>query len=264
MTNKSKSIVFITLFVFFITTSCNQQMVNAILASATGEPLTEGKVADGLKQALSVGTDSAVSRLSRSNGFYQDMAVKILLPKEAQDIIVTLKSVDANFYKATLQPIEDKLTESLNRAAEDAAKEAAPIFKTAITEMTITDAFGILKGSDSSATSYLREKTYTNLFTAFQPKIDASLNKPLLGNTTTNQLWSSFTEKYNKFKDVYNLTATFTGKQPLAELNPNFSGYVTEQGLKGLFVKVKDLEADIRKNPLARVTTLLQEVFGKN
>ncbi len=154
--------------------------------------------------------------------------------------------------------IEDMVLK-LNRAAEDAAKEATPIFVDAITEMTIQDAFAILNGPDTSATHYLREKTFNNLQDAFQPKIATSLNKPLVAGISAAETWNTFTTLYN---DIAN--SPFGQLAGLTAVNAELDAYVTTKGLYGLFVKVADEEKAIRNDPLARVTDILERVFGKN
>lgn len=184
-----------------------------------------------------------------------DELIKIYLPPEA-DIIVEnannplLAAIGVNDF------IDDMVLK-LNRAAEDAAKEATPIFIDAITEMTIEDAFGILNGPDTSATHYLREKTFVALQEAFQPKIAASLEKPIVAGISATETWTSFTNVYN---DIANsIAGQFAGLTPV---NTELDAYVTTKGLHGLFVKVADEEQAIRTDPLARVTDLLERVFG--
>jgi hypothetical protein len=218
-------------------------------------PLTEEEVIEGLKEALVVGTDTAVSIVSRVNGYYLDELIKIYLPPEANIIVenadnplLSTLGVDAF--------IEDMVLK-LNRAAEDAAKEATPIFVNAITDMTITDAFEILNGSDTAATHYLREKTFIDLQNTFQPKIATSLNKPLIAGVSAMETWDSFTGLYN---DIANsLVGQLAGLTPV---NVELDEYVTTKGLHGLFVKVADEEIAIRTDPIARVTDILERVFG--
>ncbi len=146
--------------------------------------LSEETIIEGLKEALVVGTDSATNQLSLTNGYYGNAALKILLPPEA-DIIVN---------NISLIPGGDILIENIilgiNRSAEDAAKEVAPIFVSAITSMTIMDGLSILNGTNDAATTYLKNNTYSDLFGLYQPKLQTSLDKKLLGNVSTNSLWS--------------------------------------------------------------------------
>lgn len=249
----NKVIVLISFLLFF--TSCEN--TGDIVDIITNVPLTEEEVIEGLKEALEIGTDTAVTTVSQVDGYFLDELIKIYLPPEANIIvenadnpILSTLGVD-NF-------IEDMVLK-LNRAAEDAAKEATPIFIDAITEMTIQDAFDILNGSDTSATHYLREKTFTDLQNAFQPKIAISLNKPLVAGVSAAQTWETFTTLYNDIANT--LVGQIAGLTPV---NTELDEYVTVKGLQGLFVKVAEEEQAIRTDPLARVTEILKKVFGGN
>jgi hypothetical protein len=148
----------------------------------------------------------------------------------------------------------DQTILAMNRAAEDAASEAKPIFVNAITGMTIADGFTILKGTDSAATTYLRGKTYDSLYQKFQPKIDVSLNKPLVAGVSAQSAYSNLIDAYN--------TASLGGLLFDKVTTNSLSSHVTTKGLNGLFLKVSDQEKKIRKDPLAQVTDLLKKVFG--
>lgn len=224
--------------VCFILMSCETaQQVLGSIANSTGEPsITE--VAMGLKEALTVGSQNSSTKLSLADGFFRDEVIKILLPAEAQKVERTLRSLGFN------KLVDDAIL-SINRGAEDACKTAAPIFGNAIKEMSIQDAIGILKGNDSSATIYLKQKTTTALTSAFKPVIQESLNK--VGAT---KYWSDVFGTYNS------LPTTFK------KINPDLSAFVTERALSGVFHYVALEEQKIRKDPVARVTDLLKKVFG--
>ncbi|WP_299458945.1 DUF4197 domain-containing protein [uncultured Microscilla sp.] len=218
-------------------------------SGAIAKPLTEGQIASGLKEALSVGISNGVKQLMQKDGYFGSSILKILLPKEvkeAQNLIT--KHVPNG------QNLLDNLVLKMNRAAEDAANEATPIFKDAITGMSINDAKGILFGSDSAATSYLKSKTQARLTSAYAPKINSSLGK--VGAT---QAWKALADPYNKFAN------STVGKfiQGVKPINADLGSYVTNRALSGLFYKVKQEEGKIRDNPVARVTSLLQRVFGE-
>ena len=164
--------------------------------------------------------------------------IKILLPQEVKNVESTLRSFGFN-------SLCDKLILSLNRAAEDASGKAVPIFVNAITSMSITDGLNILRGGDNAATNFLRQTTTTALTSAFRPVIESSLGKV---NATT--YWNQVFKAYNKLP----ITKT--------KVNTDLTGYVTERALSGLFTTVAQEEANIRKNPAAQVTGLLQKVFG--
>ena len=210
--------------------------------------LTETEAAAAVRQALSIGTDTSVSKLSKTDGYFKDAAVKILLPPEASVIIDNINAIPGG------NLLVDEVILSINRAAEDAATEAVPIFKNAITNLTISDAIGIVNGNDTAGTHYLRQQTYTPLANAFQPKIQNSLDKPLVFGESTESLYSSLINTYN--------TASLNGLLFPMVTDNTLSEYVTHRALNGLFIKVGEEEKLIRENPWHRVTELLVKVFG--
>jgi hypothetical protein len=214
-------------------------------------PLTEMDVSNGLKEALKIGSKNASSVLSAVDGYYGDALVKILLPEEAAVIIDNIGRI----------PGGDKLLEDvvlrINRAAEDAAKEVAPIFVNSITQMTITDAFAILKGPDNAATQYLISTTRRDLYNLYKPKIRQSTEKDIVGGISTKESWEALTGKWNVFANsVVGQMAGFKA------VNTDLDDYLTNRALDGMFLKVQDEELKIRKNVSARVTPLLEKVFG--
>jgi len=247
-----KSIFKVTVIASLLMLMSCAEVLNTISQFELPAKLTEGDVADGLREALKVGTNNSVDLLSMENGFLSDELLKIVLPPEADIISDNLSMI----------PGGEKLVEDvvlrLNRAAEDAVTEAAPIFVGAITSMTINDAFNILKGSDNAATVYLKEKTFLQLKELFQPKVVNSLDKALIGNVSTNESWSFLTGQYNTVTN--SLVGSLAG---LKSIDISLNEYVTLKVLDGLFLKVTDEEKEIRKNPLARVTPLLRKVFGE-
>lgn len=209
--------------------------------SATNSPLNVGnltstQISSGLKEALSIGVTDGVKKLALTDGFLKNEAVKILMPEKLRKVDMTLRSVG-------LGSLADEGVKLLNRAAEDAVTEAAPIFTNAITSMTITDAKNILLGSNNAATNYLQSKTQSQLFTAFQPKVKASL-----GKVGADAVWKNLISKYN----------TFTGQSVTTDLNE----YVTTETINGVFKMVADKESGIRNTPAMRTTSILQKVFG--
>lgn len=215
-------------------------------------PVTNAENISGLKSSLDVGIEKAVSNLGIENGFFGNAALKILLPKEAQPIIDNIKLIPGG------QDLVDKAVLSLNRSAEDAVKEAAPIFKNAIKSMTISDAVGILFGSENAATEYLRKTTYADLKAAFAPKIKSSLAKPLVANISTTQTWNTLSSSYNS------AAKSTVGKiAGLKSVTVNLEDYATEKALDALFVKITEQEKAIRTNPTARVNDILKRVFGQ-
>ena len=167
-------------------------------------------------------------------------------------------------YNATIKPLIEDLIVAINRSASDAAPKAVPIFKEAIKEMTIQDGFAILKGDyknagNSSATRYFQDKTSEDLSNLFEPSIEASLSKPLIGNTSANTIWDKFLQGYNA---VQKSPENFLMKlEPVNE--PDLSAYVTNKALNGLFVKIADEEEEIRDDPYKYANDIIKKVFGE-
>lgn len=240
-------ILSILCFAFVFVACTKEQLDQALGTVAPG--LTNEEVISGLKEALNVGTDTSVSILNKADGYFRDEAVKILLPPEAQVMYTNLEKVPG------INALLDETILAMNRAAEDAASEAKPIFVSAIKGITIGDGFSILKGADTAATSYLKGKTYDSLYITFQPKIDVSLNKPLVAGVSAQSAYANLINVYN--------TASLNGLLFEKVTTNSLSAHVTTKGLHGLFLKVADQEKKIRKDPLAQVTDLLKKVFGK-
>jgi len=234
---------------FLILAGCAEVM--NVLQTATTVPLTEGEVVNGLKEALSTGAKNSAALLSAENGYYGDATVKILLPDEAKMIIDNISRLPGG------QQLVDDVILRINRAAEDAAKEAAPIFVNSIRQMTIKDAFNILRGENNAATNYLRATTYNELYALYQPKIQISTEKKIIGNVSTKDSWNALTGKWNS------LANSIAGK--LAGLKPvttDLDQFLTAKALNGIFSKVEIEELKIRTQVSARVTPLLKRVFG--
>lgn len=213
--------------------------------------LSEADVVKGLKRALDIGTANAVKGLSVENAFYESVNYKILLPPEAK--IITDNKDNALLQAVGIDKLIKDVEVSMNIAAEKAMIKAKPIFIDAITKMSIQDAFGILKGSDTAATNYLRVKTYNQLFSQFKPEVTKILSKPLFQNISTQQAWGNLTNAYNG-------VATFVPSWN--KVNTKLDDYVTEKALTALFEEVKKEETKIRKDPAARVEEILRQVFG--
>src|SRR4030043_1977052 len=173
---KTRAILFILLMIAF--TGC-AELLNVLQSVSGPLPLTETEVVNGLKEALTTGAKNAAGKLAIENGYYGDAALKILLPDEARMIVDNISKIPGGD-----QLLEDVILR-INRAAEDAAKEVAPIFVNSISQMTIKDAFNILKGADNAATSYLRATTYNDLYSLYKPKITNSTEKEIIGNIST-------------------------------------------------------------------------------
>ena len=212
-------------------------VMNNVMKNISSSNLSTTDISAGLKEALNKGIDNATKQLSATDGFFKNAAVKILMPPEAQKAEKTLR--DMGFGKQ----VDDAIL-SMNRAAEDAAKTAAPVFADAIKQMNIQDAKSILTSGDSAATKYLREKTSSQLSEKFKPIIEQSLQK-----TEASKYWETVFSTYNKVPFV-------------KKVNTDLKGYVTEKALSGLFYQLALEEQKIRKEPAAQTTELLKKVFG--
>lgn len=212
----------------------------ATTVKASGLPtggLSQDEVGRGLKEALNQGVEKGVTQLNKKDGYFKDAQIKIPMPEEAKKVESKLRSLGQGAKV-------DEAIESMNRAAEDAAKGAKDIFVAAIKGMTLTDAMSILKGEDNAATTYLSKATRTELTKKFKPVIKVSLDK--VGAT---KHWATVFGTYNKIPMV-------------KKINPNLEEYVTDKALNGLFIQVAKEELKIRKDPTARATDLLKKVFG--
>lgn len=209
-----------------------------ILNKSKGGGLSNEDIISGLKEALSVGARNSSDKLSSIDGFFANAAIKVLMPEEAKKVESTLRNLGFG-------GMVDNAILSMNRAAEQASKSAAPIFIDAIQSMNVNDAVGILRGNDSAATTYLKGKTTSSLTTAFRPTIEQALE-----STNATKYWRDVFETYNK------LPTTFK------KVDTDLSSYVTSKALTGLFYQVALEEQKIRKDPAARVTDILKKVFG--
>ena len=210
-------------------------ILHKALGSKTSS-LSNDEIIRGLKEALTIGTDSSAKRLNKADGFFANAAIKILMPEEAKKAEKTLRQFG-------MGSLVDKAVLSMNRAAEDAAGGISTIFWEAIKGMTLTDGLSILKGGDFAATEYLKKNTTAQLTEKMRPIIEASLSK-----VNATQYWKDVFTAYNKLS-----------KTPV---NTDLSAYVTERSLSGVFYSVGQEEQKIRKDPAAQVTGLLKKVFG--
>lgn len=199
--------------------------------------ISNADIAAGLKEALDKGIDKQVTKLTATDGFYKNEMVKILLPEE-------LQKVDKGLRQVGLGSLADEGLKMMNRAAEDAVKEATPIFVTAIKDMTFNDARNILMGNDRSATTYLQNSTSTQLYAKFNPVIKSSFSK-----VGADKVWTNIITKYNAL--------------PLTEnVNPDLTDYVTNKALDGVFTMIAVEEKEIRNNINERTSALLKKVFA--
>ena len=216
-----------------------QGSLNNVLNNGTAPSAkpTDEEVIGGLKEALQNGINNGADRVSKPDGFFKDLAIKILMPPDA-------KKVEDKLREIGLGAKVDQAIESMNRAAEKAAIDSKPIFVNAIKSMSFTDAWGILKGTDDAATQYLKKTCTAGLTEKFMPVI-----KNALDAVSATKYWKDVFDTYNKIPFV-------------TPVNSDLTSYVTQKALEGLFHEIAAEEAKIRKDPLAQVTALLKKVFG--
>jgi hypothetical protein len=235
---KTRLIIIPALIAFITLTSCDtlNQVANATTVLNQGTP-SSLEIGNGLKQALQIGTGKSADQLSAVDGFFGNAAIKILFPPEAQKAEKTLRGLGLN-------SLCDNVILSLNRAAEDAAKQAKPIFVDAIKQMTLQDVTNILLGNQDAATQYFKRTTTLKLSLQFRPVIQGSLNK-----VNATKYYTDAAKAYNKVPFV-------------KKMNPDITDYVTQKAIDGLFVEIAKEELNIRQNLGARTTPLLQKVFA--
>jgi len=214
------------------------QIGTDLLEAATAPTVTRDQAAMGLKEALSIGLTKGADIVSVRDGYFKNQAIKVLFPEKAIKVKNTIEKIPGG------NLLVENVVEKLNRAAEDAARGAKPIFLSAIKSMTIQDAMGILMGNDNAATDYLKRTTSQELYSSFNPVIKNSLSKVKALNA-----WEDVINKYNQI--------------PLVQkVNPTLDDYVTEKAMDGLFHMVGKEERAIRKDPLKRTSDLLKKVFA--
>lgn len=226
---------------FVLISSCSSAQINKLLKDATSGkiPLSQNEVAEGLKQALEQGISKGTDLASMTDGYFKNELIKILMPEDARKVENTLRQMG-------LGSEVDRALLTINRGAENAAKEAKPIFVNAIKQMTIQDAFGILKGDQTAATEYLRRTTNAQLVALFQPKIQASLDEV------------GATKYYGDLAKSYNAIPLTRQK-----VDPDLNAYVTQKAIDGLFTLIAEEEKNIRANPGGRTTDLMKKVFAQ-
>jgi Protein of unknown function (DUF4197) len=228
----------VSLIVVALLVSPASAQVEQLLKGLGGSGITDSKASAGLKEALEVATEKAVSLTGRTNGYFGDAAIKILMPAKLQTMEQGLRAVGYG-------PQIDEFVLSMNRAAEQAAPAAKQIFTNAITSMSFDDAKKILTGGDTAATDYFKAKTTDQLTAAFKPVIDKRM-----GEVGVTKQYQALVGKFE--------TIPFVKTQSF-----DLDNYVTGKALDGLFHVVGEQEKMIRTNPAARTTALLQEVFAK-
>ncbi len=230
-----KKIVFLlTTFMFFLSCGELQQIADEYNLS---QNLGNEQIAEALKQALNQGIDKEVSKLMQAGGFYNQPNVRILLPEELQQVDKTLRKIG-------LGNLADEGIKKLNRAAEEAVKEAKPIFVDAIKQMSFQDAKNILMGGENAATEYLKKTTTDKLYRKFYPVVQNSFKK-----VGADQVWNQIISRYNKVPFVQ-------------KVNPDLNDYVTRKAMEGVFKKIEVEEKKIRSDVRERTTDLMKKVFA--
>ena len=217
-----------------------KDQIDKTKTTETSNPLTNEEVIKGLKEALSQGIEKGANQASALDGFLKNDLIKLPFPPDA-------KKVKDKAIQLGLENKVNEFEEVLNRSAEQAAKEAAPIFLSAIKNMSVQDGFGILKGGDNAATNYLKDNTSEKLYNAFFPKVEAAIS-----SVNLTSYWNPLAKSYNK-------TTLLSGNEPI---NTDLNKYVTERAISGLFLLIENEEKKIRKDPIARASDILKKVFG--
>ncbi len=232
-----KNLLILLVFLPSITNAQLKELVKQITPKTVKSATTGLDISAGLKEALNKGITKQVSKLTATDGFYKNNAVKILMPAELQKVDKALRAMG-------MGNLADEGIKSLNRAAEDAVKEATPIFVNSIKTMSITDAKTILMGNDTAATSYLQKSTSSALYTKFSPVVQQSI-----GKVGADKIWASIITKYNKLPLV-------------SKVNPDIADYVTNKAMEGVFKMIAVEEKSIRGNLSSRTSDLLKQVFA--
>lgn len=209
------------------------------LGSVNSGPLTEDEARLGIREALLKGLSQSVTRASATDGYFGNPLIRIPVPQEVRPVVDALNTIG-------LRAEVDRAILAMNRAAEEAAKEAGPIFRQAITRLTINEALQIVRGQEDEATRFLQRTTQNDLVVAFSPIIDKHMQA-----TNATRLWNDIFSQYNRL--------------PLVRpVNPDLGSYVTEKAIEGLFTLVAEEEKAIRTNPAERTSAILRRVFGSS
>ncbi len=238
---KIKYATAIFLFTACLSITARAQVIESAmkLVGSGNAGFTEKDAADGIREALIKGTGESVAVVSKLNGYFSNPEIKIPFPASAREIESKLRAVGMGSQV-------DEAILAINRAAEDAAKEAEPIFVSAVKKMTISDAINVVRGKDDAATRYLASTTTPELKTRFTPVIKASLDR-----VNATKYWADLVKAYNQIP--------FVTKQ-----NPDLTAYATDKAITGMFTMIAKEEQKIRQNPAARTSQLLEKVFGKH
>tara|TARA_B100000963_G_scaffold361223_1_gene395599 strand:- start:1395 stop:2123 length:729 start_codon:yes stop_codon:yes gene_type:complete len=241
MFDMARFIPIICIPVIISLSACDVFKSIAEAASVEQTTLSQEEIRRGLREALHVSTDTSVYKASTINGFLGNAAIKIIVPSEAQRIIDKTRNIPV-VNNAVAHAVEN-FEKSMNRAAEDAAGEAKVVFKEVIQNITFQDVVQILNGENNAATKFLENNARQSLYDRFYPIVDNSMSKK-----NVDQTWSQVTGLYNQHVG--------------GEIETDLNSYITNKALDGLFYLIAEEETKIRKDPLHRVTEILQKVFG--
>lgn len=233
----------ILILYWFVLGACTSTQINQAIGDVnktlggSSTPLTTADVVQGLKEALIKGISTGSDMVSQVDGYFKNPEIRIPFPPE-------VKKVEDRLRQLGLDNEVDKFVMTLNRGAEDAAREAKPIFIAAIKSMTIEDAWSILRGEPDAATQYLQRTTSGLLKEKFKPVIQNSLEK-----VNATKYYGDIVTRYNQIPFVQ-------------KVNPDLDDYATDKTIEGLFIMIAKEERNIRQNPVARTSEILKRVFG--
>ncbi|MHB9296776.1 hypothetical protein PilKf_02552 [Pillotina sp. SPG140] len=233
-----------------VTVSCGT-LSSVLGGGAADTDPTTTEIISGLKEALKVGSEHAVNGLSQAGGFSSSEQYKILLPPEAQPIMDNITVIPGG------QQLVDEVLSRMNASAEYATEKAGPIFVHAITNMSISDALAVLKGSDTAATDYLQRTTGEALKEAFKADIDRALQTPLIAHISTETAWNRVVSAYNTV--AQSVVGSLRGMQPL---DGQLSDYILDKALSAIFSEVAANEQKIRADPFVYGSALIEKVFS--
>jgi hypothetical protein len=246
-------------YVSLALTGCSTltSLANSALQTGKAPQITNDEAVQALRDALKAGIEAASKALSKTDGYFADAALKILLPPDAKNLVDNVSKIPQG------KKLVDDVVLRLNRSAEEAAGGVVSIFVNAISGMSVSDGIAIVRGSDSAATDYLRKRTYDSLFNLFKPKVDEALGKPLVGGTSAKRAWEILVNAYNAAGKLPNEGAKALGKSaPMPPIDVDLARYATGKALDGLFSKIAEEEKKIRQNPLGYASKMIQKVFG--
>lgn len=231
--------------------------VSDVLGATNGNGYTNDEAVQALKEALIESAISSSSLLSKEDAYFKNPLYFIDMPEDAEKLINVVTKVPGG------KGLVDDVVLRLNRTAESSAREIVPIFRNAITTMSVEDGVALVTGGDSAATEYLKKKTYTQLLSLYKPKINSALDQKLVGKTSANEAWTKLVNAYNKTGNTTNKIFRKLGKEDvMEEIETDLAQYATEKALDAVFLQMAEEEKKIRTNPLDYASKLIQKVFG--